>query len=730
MSPSNIIYWKGFFLMVLLYLRQPSKLNQMKIFIVTIIAVAISLNVFAQNNYLSEKEIIYSNPFPNSKFNNPETAINISFSHEVSNEQLQDCELKMFNQSNKIVKGVQSILEHRNILIFHPNSRLSSGERYEVMVFYQGVDIFSFEFFVDDNSNLSGIEVVEDQFDYPFVPTYPSAINSQADKYREKFGLPQNFPAIEIINSNNPGSGYYFTNRMTQTPGIPFYLIIIDTLGFPVYYREFETGEAITNFALQETGTLTYFDQSDTAYIEMNSYYTAINAYKAKNGYATDGHEVRLMNDDTYWVMIYDRRVVDMSQIVPGGQVSATVTGLILQHIDIEGFVLFEWKSWDHFEITDADEGLVLLTATGIDYVHGNAIDFDFDDNILISSRNLSEITKINRTTGEVMWRWGGSQNQFEFINDSLMFSAQHHIRYLGANRYSLFDNGVVRQPAFSRGVVYELDTDNMTATLVTNYNHFDSLVYSQFMGGFHTGPNNEKIVGWSVNQQRYVFSEFDAQGNISLEMRSLEPGGLVSYRAEKNTWETSAISFNQSGYYINEASIFDTTFLEFEITNNHPEVFELNGFNSSDISFQLSEELPINIASGETVVLNLMFIPDENRTYTSAISLFTDDEHIRIAKQFRVNTAVVTSLSENYQTQTGFILSPNPASQQVLISTNDKVLIQSISVYSSLGKKLNFIEGVESNRLILSIDKYSPGIYIIQLETNHGLSSKRLIIK
>lgn len=702
----------------------------MKIFILSTIAIVISLNVFTQNVVLSEKDIIYSNPFPDSKFNNPETVITIRFSQEVSDERLQNCRLSLFNESNQLVDGKLVVLINRKILIFQPEACLHSGEKYEVVVTHNNNEILNYVYYVDNQNNTLSVEGGEEMFTHPFVEAASSEMVNRANKYREIFGLPQGFPAIEIINSNKPGAGYYFTNRMTQTPGIPFYLIIMDTVGFPVYYREFEPGEATSNFALQETGTLTYFDQFDTAYLEMNSFYEVINSYKAKNGYSTDGHEVRLMNDDTYWVMIYDSRVVDMSQIVPGGQVNATVTGLVLQHIDIEGFVLFEWKSWDHFEITDADEGLVLLTATGIDYVHGNALDFDFDDHILISSRNLSEITKINRNTGEVMWRWGGSQNQFEFIDDTLMFSAQHHIRYLGNNIYSLFDNGVVRQPAFSRGVAYELDTENMTAILVSNNNHFDSLVYSQFMGGFHTGPNNEKVVGWSVDPQRYVLSEYDELGNVLLEMRSIEPGGLVSYRAEKNIWETTAISFNQSGYYISEASVFDTTYLEFVITNNLPGVFELNGFNSSDDCFELLEELPINILPGESLSLNLQFIPKENRFYKTAISLFTDDEQIRIAKQFRVNTALVTSLRKNFETRTGFSLSPNPAIQQVLMSTNDKSLILSVSVYSSLGKKLNFVKGVESNRFILNIDKYSPGIYIIQLETKHGFSSQRLVIK
>ena len=56
-----------------------------------------------------------------------------------------------------------------------------------------------------------------------------------------------------------------------------------------------------------------------------------------------------------------------------------------------------------------------ILAATIIDYCHTNAIEQDNDGNILISSRNMDEITKINRITGQIIWRLGGKNNQFEF---------------------------------------------------------------------------------------------------------------------------------------------------------------------------------------------------------------------------------------------------------------------------------------------------------------------------
>ena len=77
-----------------------------------------------------------------------------------------------------------------------------------------------------------------------------------------------------------------------------------------------------------------------------------------------------------------------------------------------------------------------------------NAIDVDTDGHILLSSRNTSEVTKINRDTGEIIWRLGGTHNQFTYVNDPLTGPRnQHAIRAVGTNRYTLFDNGNVHSP-------------------------------------------------------------------------------------------------------------------------------------------------------------------------------------------------------------------------------------------------------------------------------------------
>ena len=184
-----------------------------------------------------------------------------------------------------------------------------------------------------------------------------------------------------------------------------------------------------------------------------------------------------------------------MSQIVPGGNPAATVYGLIVQEVDTHRNVVFEWRSWDHIDITDSNQD---LTAQVIDLIHGNAVGLDFDGNLLISSRHLDEVTKINRQTGAIIWRWGGKRNQFTFIGDNRRFSHLHDIRLLPNGHYTLYDNGNGLTPEYSRALEYVLDQTHKTATLVWEYRNTPD-VFAWGMGNAQRLPNGNTMIGWGT---------------------------------------------------------------------------------------------------------------------------------------------------------------------------------------------------------------------------------------
>lgn len=224
-----------------------------------------------------------------------------------------------------------------------------------------------------------------------------------------------------------------------------------------------------------------------------------------------------------------------MSVIVPGGNPAASVTGLILQELDPAKNVVFQWSSWDHFAITDATHQN--LTGAVIDYVHANAFEWDTDGHILLSSRHMDEITKINRQTGEIIWRLGGRNNQFTFLNDTLRFSHQHDVRRLPNGNITLFDNGNFHVPQFSRVVEYRLDETLMTAELVWEYRHTPD-IYAFATGNAQRLPNGNTLISWGTTNR---IMEVRPDGSKALDI--ILSSDFRTYRAHRFPWSTVPVA-------------------------------------------------------------------------------------------------------------------------------------------------------------------------------------------
>jgi len=311
---------------------------------------------------------------------------------------------------------------------------------------------------------------------------------------------------------------------------VPSHLLLLDGIGEPVFIQSLPAvGWQGVDFKRQPGGLLSYWSEADYRYHLLDNTYTEVRRVRAGNGYLADLHELQLLLNGEALLMIYDSQPVDMSQLTLGGLVTATVIGLVIQSVDAADDVVFEWRSWDHFLIT---ETTVSLTTALVDYVHGNAIELDDDGNVLVSSRHLDEITKINRDTAEVMWRLGGPRNEFTILNDpDGGWYHQHDIRRLANGNISMYDNHNPG-PTFSRGVVYALDEISKTATLVSQDRHTPD-VYGFAMGSYNVRADGTRLVGWGAGLT--TMTEFSADDSIRLEIAIA--ASHRSYRAARFPW-------------------------------------------------------------------------------------------------------------------------------------------------------------------------------------------------
>jgi len=278
-------------------------------------------------------------------------------------------------------------------------------------------------------------------------------------------------------------------------------------------------------------------NRTDYYPIMMNSHYQVVDHYQAGDGYFADLHDLQILPNGNALLMAYDAETIDMSKIVEGGKVNATVTGLIIQELDPSKNVLFEWRSWDHFSIFDSTSS---LTDQDIDLIHGNSLALSNDGNLLLSSRDLSEVTKINLQTGDVMWRLGGKENMFNFIN-SQTFANQHDVRQLPDGNLTVFDNqGTQESPAPSEGMEYKIDESSKTVTQVWGFTHTPP-VFAAFLGDVQRLTDGDTVLGWGAPSQATGYSfvsmtEVNPNNQTIFELIFDQP--YVSYRAFRFPWQ------------------------------------------------------------------------------------------------------------------------------------------------------------------------------------------------
>lgn len=343
--------------------------------------------------------------------------------------------------------------------------------------------------------------------------------------------VPDDFPTITVtVPASNTAPGYIFITSF-DGPGLPTaapYIMILDNRGDLVFWHKQPPNRAGTDFKKQPNGWLTYYDRTVGKFRALDETYSTVRLFGAINHW-TNHHDFQLLPNGHQLYLIYDPRTIDMSQVVPGGHPNALVYGLIVQEVDANNQVVFEWQSWDHIALTDSNQD---LTTQEIDLIHGNAVEVDFDGNLLVSSRHLDEVTKIDRRTGAIIWRWGGKRNQFTFVNDPRGFSHIHDIRLLPNGHYTIYDNGNNLSPEYSRALEYVLDQENKTATLVWEYrNRPDTFAWG--MGNAQRLPNGNTLIGWGTATP--TLTEVTSDGRKAFELSLGQ--GQQSYRAFRFPW-------------------------------------------------------------------------------------------------------------------------------------------------------------------------------------------------
>ena len=349
------------------------------------------------------------------------------------------------------------------------------------------------------------------------------------------------FLASTALASASPSAGGYVLTALFD--GTAAYAVAFDSAGQVAWYRAFPGSTPAEEVKQQTNGDITAVlttshggELVEGQAVAIAPDGTLLRTYTAPDTSYLDGHEFWELTDangayDGALFLAYTARHLDLS--AHGGPADSLVTGHQLIRQDAGGTKSVVFNAWDHFALTDNVEP----TPGQLDFDHPNAIGFAPDGNYIVSWRNLDVITKIDASSGALIWTLAGPfatiPSDFTIAGDPLNgFSAQHSVRSLDNGNLLIFDNGTRHSTPASRAVEYQLDESAHTAARVFDFTHAPPY-YTAFTGSVQRLANGNTFIGWTFGSP-LAATEVSSSGATVWEGTLSAPSAQVPYRFTK----------------------------------------------------------------------------------------------------------------------------------------------------------------------------------------------------
>jgi hypothetical protein len=155
-------------------------------------------------------------------------------------------------------------------------------------------------------------------------------------------------------------------------------------------------------------------------------------------------------------------------------------------------------------------------------------------------------VYEISKQTGQVLWRMGGKQDDFNLVSDhpTWQFCYQHDVRSHGAGVLSVFDNGSTEprcRPHVARAELFAYDVNTMTVQRVTNISSRSvspdgAGYFASALGDAQRLHNLDWLISWGMVPH---ITEVGPTGEVKFDMTL----SFRTYRAIRRVWQADPLS-------------------------------------------------------------------------------------------------------------------------------------------------------------------------------------------
>lgn len=340
--------------------------------------------------------------------------------------------------------------------------------------------------------------------------------------------LPLDFPEY-LASGNWSGAPRLTLVQMSGQYGAAF-----DSHGTPVWWDRFEGSPNDLNFLRDGTVSYAPVDGIDfRRYVIRSLTGRKIRTVAAGNGLGTDVHDLQLLANGNYLLGAH-RRVGAIDTTRFGGQANSTIDTAQVQEITRSGKVVWSWNAYPRIGLAETGRWWETISGWGqpFDVNHWNSIDRK-GRLILLSFRHLDAIFCVDRRTGKILWKLGGTRSpkRLRVLGDprgGYPLGGQHDARFGPDGLITVFDNASFLTRKQPRAVAYRINWKNRTARLVNQVT--DPLVkVSIGIGSARLTNQGKWLIGWGAIGPNGLLGGYDRNGSPNFRIQT---PSAATYRA------------------------------------------------------------------------------------------------------------------------------------------------------------------------------------------------------
>jgi arylsulfotransferase ASST len=342
--------------------------------------------------------------------------------------------------------------------------------------------------------------------------------------------LPNTFPKYTFTRYGPVSPKYFSVNQFNLSRGRG-YAIIYDDHGVPIWWDHVPAGDT----RVLPDGNILWFNFGVSKWevhrVDGSRVRTLTGAGRGANP-----HDLQLLDNGDHLIGgSVDQPHVDTSAY--GGSSNATVITTELQQVSPTGQLVWDWKSQGHISLAETGPYWPWAVHNGYDIQHWNSIE-PAGNSVIASFRNLDAVYKIDKGTGDIVWKLGGTTTPKSLTvkgdPHGRTLAAQHDARLLPDGTVTVFDNRTNQGSHTPEAVRFRIDEQQRTAALLQSIT--DPAVHaSNCCGSARRLGNGDWLIDWGgsnpvgaykPNGSRTFLLRFDK--NFSYRAEPV-PSGAVS---------------------------------------------------------------------------------------------------------------------------------------------------------------------------------------------------------